>query len=237
MIRLTAYEVRKLFDTRASVILFGCCILMATLLATVGLAQRTAAGGLALAQLGAAAVVPFAILAPVLGAVAASGDWTTGVIQHTLIVEPRRVRIFTAKAIAAVCASIGSSLLSLGMILIAGLVVALVRGQAADVSGLSGTIGGTLSIVVPGSLFGFAVGASLLSPPASISVILAVELVGDVALGFVPHGIGPYLQSSSVATALTTGEDPWAAVTSGVLWILLPGAIGFRRFVSHEASS
>jgi hypothetical protein len=235
MIRLTIYEVRRLLDTRSSAVVLGICLLSATGLGVVGLVARPD-GRLDLSQMAAGVVLPFAIIAPILAAITAASDWRTSSIQHTLFVEHRRERVFVAKACAAVAATACMSAVVVGVALLVGLLVGSLRGQPVTAGDVHGMLWGVVALVVPGSAFGFAFGAALLSAPLAITVVLTVELVADVGLSALPGGFGSYLASASFSNWMSTGRDPWAGLTSLVIWIVLPAAVGLGRYVRSEAA-
>ncbi|ROQ41470.1 hypothetical protein EDF46_0849 [Frondihabitans sp. PhB188] len=235
MSRLIAYELRKLFDTRSSIVTMLVCIVAAVGLGALGLLVQEG-GVLDLSQTAAAAVLPFAIIAPVLSAIAAASDWRTQAIQQTLFVESRRDRIFRAKIAASLIGVLGISGVAIVLAVAAGLTVGLSREQPMVLGGFWAMVWGVVALVVPGCLFGFAIGAVALSPPVAVAVVLFVELVFDLALAVVPDGGGRYFASASFPNWMASGADPLAAVTSAALWIVVPGAVGFLRYLRKESS-
>jgi hypothetical protein len=123
-----------------------------------------------------------------------------------------------------------------GLALVAGLLVGAVRGQVTHIGRLGDAAWGIGALIVPGSLFGFALGVLLLSAPLAIAAVLIIELVVDVALIAVPGGIGVYFASSSLPNWLLSGEGPVAALSSCVIWLVLPTGIGLLRFLRREAA-
>lgn len=235
MMRLTIYEMRKLFDTRASVITMAVCVLAAAGLSVLAFWIQSESQ-VSLSASAVATVLPFALIAPVLGALAASADWKNRVIQQTLFIETRRGRLFAAKLSAAVLAALGLSLVTAAIGIALGATTALVRGQVLTAGDLGGLLWSLVALIVPGTLIGFAIGTLVLSPAVGIAIVLIAQLVLDLALLAVPEGRGTFLMSASFANWLTDGREPAAAVTSALIWIVVPGALGYLRFRWKEAS-
>jgi ABC-type transport system involved in multi-copper enzyme maturation permease subunit len=237
MNRLVIYELRKLFDTRAAFVVMSVCVLLSVALASIGLVVRTSDGSLDLSQMGAAAVLPFAFIAPILGVMTSASDWSSGWIQQTLLIEHRRERIYAAKAAAAVVACTGTAACALVAAIGTGLLVGFARGQMVVPGPLGVMLWGVTALVLPGVLFGFGLGVLLLSTPLAIAVVLVVEIVLDVALSALPNGIGTYLESASISNWMTSGAEPLAAATSIGLWICVPWSVGLVRFMRREATA
>jgi len=232
--RLVIYEIRKLFDTRAALIVVSICVVLAVALGALGLIVRPG-GVLTLSEMAAAAVLPFAFVAPILAVLAAASDWRSGTIQHTLFTEPRRERIFFAKLCASVLSSVATSGLTVALSLMTGYFFGTLRGQAVEAGDLGSMLWGVASLVIPGSLFGFGLGALFLSAPLAISLVLLVEIVLDVALSALPNDAGAYFTSASLPDWLVSGDHPLAALSSFALWIATPLGLGLYRYLSAEA--
>lgn len=82
---------------------------------------------------------------------------------------------------------------------------------------------------VLGSVSGAAISSALLSAPLSRVFIILQTLLFDTLIGLIPGDIAPFLQTASLINSLTDGTPAGPAMTSLVLWILLPLVIGFWR--------
>jgi ABC-2 type transport system permease protein len=163
-------------------------------------ASNTAASGVSAALLG----VLFAqLVIGVVGVLAFSGEYGTGMIRATLAVVPSRLPVLWAKAIVLA-----------GLVLPVTLVCAFADFFAATalVSSRGGSVisltdPGVLRTVAGSSLYltvvviiGLALGALLRKTPAALSVFAAVFFVIPVVVGALPHnitGFAPYLPSNA----------------------------------------
>jgi ABC-2 type transport system permease protein len=163
-------------------------------------AGNTAANGVSVALIG---VLFAALVIGVVGVLAFSGEYGTGMIRATLAVVPARLPVLWAKGIALV-----------GLVLPVTLVCALTDFFAAAAiessrggSVLSLTDPGVLRTVAGSSLYltvvviiGLALGALLRRTAAGLSVFAAVFFVIPVTVGVLPlnmRGFAPYLPSNA----------------------------------------
>jgi ABC-type transport system involved in multi-copper enzyme maturation permease subunit len=182
----------------------------------------------------------------VLGAMAITAEYSTGMIRTSLTVQPRRGTVYAAKIIVfAIVALVVSLVIS---------VVAFFLGQALlSSTGLSATlshpytlraiIGGAVYVAVAG-LLAFGIGAILRHTAGSITIAIAVLFIVPILINLLPSDwqadIVRWLPSSSWQVLTTTvgpqsGANLWPAwgqfaVTAGYAVVLLiVGAILFNR--------
>ena len=194
-------------------------------------AGNSAAAGVSSGLLG----VLFAqLVVGVVGVLAFSGEYGTGMIRATLAVVPSRLPVLWAKLIV-----LG------GLVLPVTLLCAVVDFFAATAiessragSAISLTDPGVLRTVVGASLYltvvaviGLALGGMLRKTAAGLAVFAAVFFVVPIVVGALPHnitGLAPYLPSNAGGALwgnpLTTGHElsPWAgfAVLCGYAVVL-----------------
>jgi ABC-2 type transport system permease protein len=96
--RITAVELRKMFDTRSGFWLIA-SIAITSLLATVGVVLWAADPDLTYSTFATAIRFPVVIILPLIAILAVTSEWSqrTGLTTFTLV--PHRSRIITAKAI------------------------------------------------------------------------------------------------------------------------------------------
>ena len=193
--------------------------------------SNTAAVGISTALLG----VLFAqLVIGVVGVLAFSGEYGTGMIRATLAVVPSRLPVLWAKVIVLVGLVLPVTLLCAFADFFAAAAIESSRGGSA----LSLTAPGVLRTVAGSSLYltvvviiGLALGALLRKTAAGLSVFAAVFFVIPVIVPALPHtitGWAPYLPSNAGGAVwgnpLTTGHelDPWAgfAVLCGYAVVL-----------------
>ena len=201
-------------------------------------AGNSAATGVSAALLG----VLFAqLVLGVIGVLAFSGEYGTGMIRATLAVVPSRLPVLWAKLIVLAGLVLPVTLLCAVVDFFAATAIESSRGGSV----ISLTDPGVLRTVVGASLYltvvviiGLALGALLRRTAAGLSVFAAVFFVVPIVVGALPHkitGFAPYLPSNAGGVLwgnpLTTAHalSPWAgfAVLCGYA-VILTGLAAWR---------
>jgi ABC-type transport system involved in multi-copper enzyme maturation permease subunit len=182
-------------------------------------AGNTAAGGVSISLVG----VLFAqLVVGVLGVLAFSGEYATGMIRASLAVVPARLPVLWAKLIVLAGLVLPVTLLAAA----AEFFVANALESARGGSAMSLTDPGVLREVIGASLYltaaaviGLALGALLRRTAAGLSVFAAMFLVVPLVAAYLPgiKGLVPYLPSSAGGTIWGAGKlfgghqlSPWA---------------------------
>jgi ABC-2 type transport system permease protein len=202
-------------------------------------AANSAAGGVSISLLG---IVFAQLVLGVLGVLAFSGEYATGMIRATLAVVPSRLPVLWAKLIVVVGLVLPLSLLAA----LAEFFVATALESSRGGSAISLTDPGVLREVVGASLYltviaviGLALGALLRRTAAGLSVFAAVFFVVPIVAAYLPHsitGFVPYLPSNAGGAIWGAGKlfgghqlSPWAgfAVLCGYA-VVLTGLAAWR---------
>lgn len=238
-VRLVRVETRKLVDTRA-----GRALLIVIGVITAGvialLLRTMPPDGLTFAHLTLASAVPQGFLLPILGVLAATGEWTqrTGLVTFTL--EPRRGRVAAAKLVAA------------GLVGLSAVGAALVLGALTNVVGMiwfdgdgswslpAAQLGGAVVLQLIGVAQGVAFGLALQSSIVAIVAFLVLPTVWSVVGSLVSRlePLLPWLDLGEATSPLLDGAmkaTDWAHVgTAALVWLALPYAIGVLRLTRRE---
>ena len=199
-------------------------------------AGNSAAGGVAVSLAG---VVIAQLVLGVLGVLAFSGEYATGMIRATLAVVPSRLPVLWAKLIVVVGLVLPLSLLAA----VAEFFVAAALESSRGGSAISLTDPGVLREVAGASLYlaviaviGLALGALLRRTAAGLSVFAAVFFVVPIVTAYLPHsiqGFAPYLPSNAGGAVWGAGKlfggnqlGPWTgfAVLCGYAVVLAAAA-------------
>jgi ABC-2 type transport system permease protein len=245
--RLYLVELRKTIDTRAGRWLVGITIGAALLAEGIFLAvvathsDQTAQYG---DFVGAAAFVS-SILLPVIGIMLVTSEWSQRTAMTTFTLEPRRMRIVSAKLLAGVTLTAFVIVFAL----VVGLLCNLLYGGIQSHQSIDWTFGwsGFAGFVINQTfamLGGFALACLLLNTPAAIVVFFVYKWVlpGLFALGSALmawfNSISPWLDFQSAQNELydmpLTGAQ-WAHLAvSAVIWLAVPLAIGIWRIRRAE---
>lgn len=242
--RLVAVELRKTYDTRAGFWLLGAIAALVliteaiALIVTVVQDQPITYGDF----VGAAAFVT-SIFLPVLGIMLVTSEWSQRTAMVTFALEPRRGLVIAAKALTGVILTFATAAVSLALGAICNFIyVALQPGGSWEL-GWNFLIGFLITQTFA-MLGGFALATLLLNTPAAIVVFFIYKWVlpGLFAIGSALIGwfsdVAQWIdfQHAQVPVAdLTVEGDEWGhLLTSGLLWLVLPLALGVRRILRAE---
>jgi ABC-2 type transport system permease protein len=199
-------------------------------------AGNSAAGGVTLSLVG----VLFAqLVLGLLGVLAFSGEYGTGMIRATLAVVPSRLPVLWAKLIVLVGFMLPVSLLAAVAEFFAATALESARGGSAisltDPGVLREVVGASLYLTVT-AVIGLALGALLRRTAAGLSVFAAMFLVVPLVAAYLPQsikGFAPYLPSNAGGNIWGAGKlfgghqlDPWTgfAVLCGYAVVLTAAA-------------
>jgi ABC-2 type transport system permease protein len=243
--RLVRVELRKLADTRAGrwllISIVALTLLVLVIQMAVVLGNDLHPTFVDFLQ---GTNTPMGILLPVLGVLSITSEWSQRTAMVTFTLEPSRMRVVLAK------------LVSLFILSVLALVIGIALGALTNV--LYGAFSG--DVVVWGSvgklvltyflLFvlalasGFALGALFLNSPAGIVVYFVYSFVLPIpfAIGAALMGwfddLRPWIDFNFAQAPLSDGTihgSDWAhLVTSGLIWLALPLAIGLWRINRTE---
>jgi ABC-2 type transport system permease protein len=243
--RLVRVELRKLADTRAGRWLLISIVALTLLVLII---QMSVVLGNDLhpkwVSFLAGMNTPMGILLPVLGVMSITSEWSQRTAMVTFTLEPSRMRVVMAK------------LVSLLLVAVVAWMIGMVLGALANV--LYGTFSGNTVVwgsvgklmltyfvnYLLGMASGFALGALFLNSPAGIVVYFVYSFVLPVpfAIGAALMGwfdsLRPWIDFGFAQQPLIDGTMSgveWAhLLTSGLIWLALPLAIGLWRIRRTE---
>ncbi|WP_354701076.1 hypothetical protein DSM112329_01382 [Paraconexibacter sp. AEG42_29] len=233
--RLTAIELRKASDTRASRWLLGLT------------AFATAAVGLILLFVGDTAdhqlddflgltLVPGLVVLPVVGILLMTGEWSQRTALTTFALVPERSRVTRAKILAALGLALGTLVVA---VVLSVLLTAV--GDAPDPWGIgaAGLGQATLALLLT-VLWGVAFGLALASPAAAIVAYFALptafSVLGELvsSLDGAWDWVDPNRALTEVGELRASGSDWTHLAVSCSIWIALPLVVGAARLVRRE---
>jgi ABC-2 type transport system permease protein len=243
-LRLVRVELRKSYDTRAGfwlLAVIGLIVLAAEIivLAVVTSQDETMSFG---DFIGVAAFLT-SFLLPVLGIMVLTTEWSQRTAMVTFALEPRRPLVIAAKALVGVLLTVATVVVSIAIGFVANLVYGMLQGGADWTFGWPDFAAFLLTQTLA-MLGGFALAALLLNTPAAIVAFFVYRWVlpGLFALGAALMGwfesLQPWIDFQSAQAAIwdwSSSAEDWAQlVVSGILWLVLPLAIGIWRVLRAE---
>lgn len=233
--RLYAVELRKLVDSPAMMILLAAAVLLA----------GVTGGGAALMQpdLTFGGIATMSLLAApyllaILGILLVTGESSHRTAVSSFLLMPRRGRVLGAKAAAVATLGLVAGLLALPAAAAITLVAGAITGRSIGWSfGPAGHAWLTLGLIAV-ALIGWALGLALDNAPAAIAVLLVWSMLSRL-IATASDSIAqvmPYLQWDTVFTLgnQARGTDYAAAAGSLVVWLVLPGIVGWSRQTRRE---
>jgi ABC-type transport system involved in multi-copper enzyme maturation permease subunit len=243
--RLVGVELRKTWDTRAGLWLM---ISIATLTALVMIIQLS----VVLAQdlnvdygdFMTSTSFSIALLLPVLGILLVTSEWSQRTAMVTFSLEPSRARVILAKLVIGLALATAAVLVAVVLGALCNAIYGATSGNPAEWDLGVLDIGGFWLLQSLGMLTGFALAALLLNSPAAIVVFMVYSFVlpGLFALGAALmdwfEKVQPWIDfnyaQGPLVDASMSGEDWGHLVVSGIIWLVIPLAIGWVRVLRAE---
>ncbi|MRG58622.1 ABC transporter permease subunit [Agromyces sp. CFH 90414] len=171
----------------------------------------------------------------VLGVIAISGEYTTGMIRSTLTAVPRRLPALWAKAVVLFAATFVVGVASLGAAFAASSIVLAGADVAADLADpdVAVTIlGGGLYLGLV-AVFALGIGAMLRSSAGGIAAVLGLMMLLPTVMQLIPaqwvQDLAPYAFSTAgfaifsgplnPGAVVTTGPDAWQSLAIVLAWV------------------
>jgi len=244
--RLFSIELRKSADTRAGRWLIGVTVGLALLANVIFLivAATHPHDEASFGDFVAVSAFVSSVLLPVLGIMLVTSEWSQRTAMTTFTLEPRRMRIVLAKMLAGVALTAFVIVFALVVGVICNLLLGTMRDAPIDWTfGWSGFFGFIINQTFA-MLGGFALACLLLNTPAAIVAFFAYRYVlptllaiGSALMEWFSH-LAPWIDFQSASAELydmpLTGSQWGHLVVSGIIWLVLPLAIGLWRIRRAE---
>lgn len=169
------------------------------------------------------------VFVPILAILIVAADWQSRDILTTFILEPRRHIVFAAKCTAAVTVCSVLIVIAGALAVLLAIVLVFARGStvAWDVSGE--TVAVLLGSAAVGTLSGIAYGAASQRVALPIVFALVQGLAIDPLLMLIPQSGGSWFRLTSIVDAIGGSGPALPAMTSALVWLAVPWAVGFVR--------
>lgn len=240
MSRLVEIELRKMVDTRAGRWLLAGAVSLTAIVLAIILATATSPELRSFEMLLRNGQVPLLAIMPVLGALAATSEWSQRTVLSTFSLVPSRGRVLVAKLGATLVLATVMTIVTVVMSAVAALIAPLVGETTSDWSfGLSDA-GELLMNQLLAMVMGVALGTALLNSALAIVLFFLLPMiVGGAAFAFKWETMQLWLDPGTSWDHLSA-TDPmtgtwWARVgVTALVWIVLPMAIGTWRVLRRE---
>jgi ABC-2 type transport system permease protein len=243
--RITAVELRKMFDTRSGFWLIASIAITSTL-AAGGVILWASEGDLTYSTFATAIRFPVVIILPLIAILAVTSEWSqrTGLTTFTLV--PHRGRIITAKAIGAVAIAIAAMVLAFAVGAVGNLLGGAITGATLvwDVT-LTQCLYYVLGMVLS-LLTGFMLGVLIRASTGAIVAYFVLTFLMPTIFGLLAesqqwfHTLQPWVDIQFAQAGLfvfehtLTGTDWGHIAVTGVTWLLIPLLVGLAMVMRSE---
>jgi len=237
LMRVTQVELRKMFDTRSGFWLIASIVITA-FLATAGVILFAPDTDLTYSTFVSAIRFPMAVILPMIAILSVTSEWSqrSGLTTFTLI--PHRKRVITAKAISSVTVGVVSVLLAFVIGALGNLASAAITGttlvwNVTVTEGLYFVLGNVLSLLI-----GFMLGVLIRASAGAIAAYFVYSFLLPTIFGLLATSVSwfadlqPWVDVQFAQSTLflfegaLTGEQ-WANIAvTGVIWLVIPLAVG-----------
>jgi ABC-2 type transport system permease protein len=234
--RLTRVELRKLYDTRS-----GLWLLIVIGLIALGTAAILLIWGKdtdqTYKQFFTFALLPTALLLPVLGILSMTSEWSQRTALSTFTLVPARSRVITAKIVAGILVAVVATVITAGIAALANVI-----GGSGDWSIGGVLLAQCLLASVVAVLMGLGFGALLMNSALAIVLYFALPTVWSILTGTISglKSVAPWLDLNDATMPMTDHNlngTEWAHVgTSAAIWVLLPLVLGTIRALRREVA-
>jgi ABC-2 type transport system permease protein len=241
--RVTAVELRKMFDTRSGFWLMA-SIVIAALLATGAVILFAPDDQQTYDSFAASIGFPMAVILPMIAILSVTSEWSqrSGLTTFTLV--PHRGRVISAKAISAVSVGVVSMLLAFAIGAVGNLVGTAITGSdlvwdMSSVHLVYIVLGNVLGLLV-----GFMLGVLIRNSPGAIVAYFVYSFVLPTIFGLLAASqdwfrqLQPWVDFNYAQSALFNGSltgEQWANLgVAGALWLVLPLLVGLGLVMRSE---
>lgn len=243
MSRILGVELRKMFDTRSGFWLMSSIAIVAVL-ATTAVILFAPDDALVYETFASAIGFPMAVILPLIAILSVTGEWSqrSGLTTFTLV--PHRGRVIAAKAICAVGIGVVSMLLAAAVGAVGNVIGTALTGVDTTWNVDLEEFALIVLANVLGLLVGFMLGVVTRSSAAAIVAYFVYSLLLPTASSALAstqewwRDYGPWLDFNYASSGLFNEHmtsEQWAQLgTSGLIWLVVPLAIGLRLVLRSE---
>jgi ABC-type transport system involved in multi-copper enzyme maturation permease subunit len=231
---LLRVELRKATDTRSGRALLGLIVGLSVL--SLAWTMAHPGDGTAFADYGGGVVGVVAFLAPIIGLLAMTAEWTQRTALTTFTLAPRRGRVLAAKFTAAMVLAMAALAVVLVLTFVATAIGGMVHGGASW-GGAGGEIRSYVIVIAAQVVMAAAFGALAAQTTVALGAFLAAPVVWAKVSEALFGKAAPWFDVFSAYDHLSSSRplDHLAqTLTAITLWVVVPAAIGVARSLRRE---
>ncbi|AXK45920.1 ABC transporter permease [Brachybacterium saurashtrense] len=185
--------------------------------------------------------LPLSLILPVIAVLMTAGEWSDSSIQNTFLQRPGRLGVLGSKVLAALAVTVVLVALAIGLAAAATWIGGELVGDGAVFSSFDSLLTTQLAVVGSAVLFGLAMGillqSTVLGLIAAIGLPFVISTASGLAMVFGSETVSDVIRAvdlTAAATALGSGQATAFELLPLLLMVLLPAALGVRRWNRRE---
>lgn len=229
-------ELRKMVDTRSGKGVLAAAIGLSVVLLGWKLAH-TSSIEVSFGSYNSAGAPSVAFILPLVGLLAMTSEWSQRTALTTFTMSPRRLRVFTAKLVAALLLAGVVVATTLVLTLLATLLGGAISGHGASFDNVAGELRISIIATLLQVVRGAATGALLPLTGLAVGVYFVAPTAWAAAAPNLLHGASPWFDIFATYDRLAStspGHDVPQTVTSILVWVVIPIAAGLHRSIHRE---
>jgi ABC-type transport system involved in multi-copper enzyme maturation permease subunit len=241
--RVVGVELRKMFDTRSGFWLMTSIAVLAVL-ATGAVIAFAPDDAITFDNFAAAIGVPMSVILPVIAVLSVTGEHTqrTGLTTYTLV--PHRGRVVAAKAAGVAIIGVAGMLVALGVGALGNLLGSSITGVDASWNVSAVDFAYIVLAMLLTMAVGFMLGLLIRNSPGAVVAYFVYSFVVPGLLGTLAAFQGwfkdlqPWVDFNFASTKLfdgaLSGQEWTQLAVTGVIWLVVPLAVGLRMTLRSE---
>lgn len=233
---LVRVELRKMIDTRSGKLLLAGAVGLAAVLLGWKL-FHTSSIEVSFASYNAATGPSIAMILPLVGLLAMTSEWSQRTALTTFTMSPKRLRVFSAKLVAALALAAAVVAATLVLTFLCTLLGGVISGDGASFANVAGELRITVLATFLQVVRGAATGALLPLTGVAVGVYFMAPTVWAAVAPNLLHGGARWLDIFETYDRLAS-THPAAHLpqtfTSILAWVAIPAAVGLHRSIHRE---
>jgi hypothetical protein len=232
---LLRVELRKATDTRSGRALLATIVGLSAL--SLGWSLAHPADGVSFSDYGGGVAAVVAFLAPIIGLLAMTAEWTQRTALTTFTLAPRRSRVLAAKFSASMLLAMTTLAIGVALTFLATAIGSAVHGGDAVWAGVGGELRSYVIIVAAQVIMATAFGALAAQTTVAIGAFLAAPVVWAKVSEPLLGKAAPWFDVFSAYDHLSSGhplDHIGQTLTAVTIWVVVPATIGIARSMRRE---
>lgn len=233
---LVRVELRKMTDTRSGKGILAAAVALSLVLLGWKL-FHTSTVEVSFASYNSASGPSVAVILPLVGLLAMTSEWSQRTALTTFTMSPQRLRVFSAKLVAALALAGVVVAATLVLTFLATLLGGVISGDGASFANVGGELRISIFATFLQVVRGAATGALLPLTGVAVGVYFLAPTAWAAIAPNVLHGASQWFDIFATYDRLASthpAEDLLQTLTSVLVWVAIPAVVGLHRSIHRE---